>query len=143
MSSVHWRVRICVLVVISMTASCMPASRASRAPDSRQPVVVNLSPESIRLLSSQGGYAHARDSQTGMWLECRMAESSRRGDVTPSRAGLYRAIAGFVAGAVVTPALVALSPRVGSAWVDALASWQQTENQDNKPHALWCQRVSH
>ena len=142
MSSVHWWVRVCVLVTVSMAASCMPASRVTRAPDNRPPMVVNLSPESIRLLSRQGGYAQARDPQTGMWLECRMAEPSRRDQSLPSRAGLYRAIAGFVAGAVITPALVAVSPRVGSAWVEALASWQQTEDQANDPQALWCQRVS-
>lgn len=140
-STLRWHTPVVILIVSAVTASCMPASRVTRAPEVRQPMMVNLSPESIRYLSSEGGYAHARDPQTGMWLECRMTQPTHQIHAGESRAGLYRAIAGFVAGAVITPALAAVSPRVGAAWVDVINEFQSRDRQPSNASSLLCRQV--
>lgn len=140
-SSLRWHTAVLIFIASAVTASCMPATRVTRAPEIRQPMVVNLSPESIRLLSSQGGYAQARDPQTGMWLECRTTESTHELTSNHSRVGIYRAIAGFVAGAVITPALAAVSPRVGAAWIDVINEFQSRERQPGNTSSLMCRQV--
>jgi hypothetical protein len=140
-SLLRWCRPVVILAVSAVTASCISASRVTRSPEIRQPMMVNLSPESIRLLSSQGGYAQARDPQTGMWLECRMTDPTHNFAPNQSRAGIYRAIAGFVAGAVITPALAAVSPRVGAAWVDVINEFQSRERQPSNASSLLCRQV--
>lgn len=165
MAQTSIRLKWTTLVGCAVLASCMPASRITRAPEPRAPMVVTLSPESIRALaqhsanaqawapSSPGASAHhgtfalhgapVYARLNGVVMECQAAgRTNQRNHPETSRAGLYRAVAGFVAGAVITPALAAVSPSVGSAWVDVLAQWQRAGARQSDGQALWCQQVS-
>lgn len=165
MAQTSIRLKWTTLVGCAVLASCMPASRITRAPEPRAPMVVSLSPESIRALaqhsanaqtwapSSPGASAHhgalalhgapVYARLNGVVMECQAAgRSPQRNQPETRRTGLYRAVAGFVAGAVITPALAAVSPGVGSAWVEVLAQWQRSGEQGGDNQGLWCQPVS-
>ena len=104
-------------------------------------MVVSLSPESLRALRQQSGYAPVHAQLDGMLMECRRATPDRQSAAQDdTRAGLYRAVAGFVAGAVITPALAAVSPRVGAAWVDVLNEFQGRRHVAAN-ESMWCRQV--
>jgi hypothetical protein len=158
------RLKWMALVGCVALASCMPASRVTRAPEARAPMMVTLSPESIRALAQHSAHAQnwAPASQgvaaphgtvalhgapvyarlNGVVMECQAGRDNQRNPPDESRSGLYRAVAGFVAGAVITPALAAVSPGMGSAWVEVLAQWQRTGARGGDRQGLWCQPVS-
>jgi len=131
-----------LLASASLLASCMPAAKVGRAPQSGAPMMVSLSPESLRALAQYSAHTPVHARLDGTLMECRAAGADRpSATAEDTRAGLYRAVAGFVAGAVITPALAAVSPRVGAAWVNVLNEFQGRNESRAASSAMLCRQV--